>query len=74
MDRRAATLVELTNLSAAPAHGDSVLRDACRRGDVTSATKALTRGANASSRDSDGETPLHAAALGGHSRLVELLL
>jgi ankyrin repeat protein len=58
------------------ADDDAALQSACLAGHFDTATLLLEKGADAHARDEDGysDAPLHNAASGGHTRIVELLL
>ena len=46
---------------------------AAKSGDIEKVRELLDRGADVNSRDKDGLTPLHAAALAGHTEAAALL-
>ena len=63
-----------TALMAPTCASAAAIHDAARRGDIAAVMQMLDGGTDIEDRDDTSETPLLAAALGGHSRLVVNLL
>jgi len=57
-----------------PALATQKLFEAARSGDVSDARVALDAGADVSATDKSEQTPLHLAAMSGHTGVVRLLM
>jgi len=73
---RLAVILAIALAAAGPAYGlaQISLPEAAKQGDLSTVRAVLAAGTAPDLRDKDGRTPLHWAALGGHTEVVQLLL
>jgi ankyrin repeat protein len=74
LNERLLAITVTTALMVPTCASAAAIHDAARRGDIAAVMQMLDEGTGIEDRDATSETPLLAAALGGHSRLVVDLL
>ena len=67
-------VIAVVVILVACADQNTLLSEACRRGDLAKARRVLAEGADVNAKGEDGATPLMIASSKGHSNVVKLLL